>query len=215
MATAICRRFSSLPSALSAKESGQRSRQVRLAHQEQIDAAGGAAAFGNRPDDQRLAALHVAGGEHAGHAGHPVGVAPDVAALGQLDAELSSSPLRSGPRKPIASSTRSASSSNSLPGTFSNDILPSLRTSSTFEPCSFLTRPCSSPLKRCVDDRVHAIAALFVRGRYAEDVRPERPRVVCRAGVRRLRQQLELVHGQCALRDAPCRGSRRRCRRRR
>ena len=46
---------------------------------------------------------------------------------------------------------------------------------------------------------VHALAALFVRGRHAEDVGPQRPRVVGRARVRRLRQQLELVHGQRAL----------------
>ena len=58
-----------------------------------------------------------------------------------LTPKFSSRPWRSGPRNPIASSTRSTSISNSVPGTFSNDIRPSLRTSSTFEPCSFLTRP--------------------------------------------------------------------------
>ena len=116
-----------------------------------------------------------------------------------LTPKFSSSPWRSGPRNPIASSTRSTSISNSVPGTSSNDILPSLRTSSTFEPWSFLTRPCSSPLKRCVDTEIHALAALFMRGRHAEDVRPLRPWVVGRARVRRSRQQLELMNRQRAL----------------
>ena len=73
------------------------------------------------------------------------------------------------------------------------------RRSSTLTPCSFATRPCSSPVKRCVETRVDALAALFVRGRHAEDVRPLRPRIVGGALVRRPRQQLELVHRRGAL----------------
>src|SRR5438309_324343 len=60
-------------------------------------------------------------------------------------------PLRSGPRKPIASSTRSTSSANSLPGTGLNSTRPPARTRSTFTPCSCLTRPWPSSVKRSVD----------------------------------------------------------------
>ena len=62
--------------------------EIAAAHEEQIDAAGGGAAFGDGPDDQRLAALHVASGENAGDAGHPVRIAPDVAALGEFHSQL-------------------------------------------------------------------------------------------------------------------------------
>src|SRR5476649_354367 len=63
------------------------SRQVGVAHQETIDAARTAQALGNRPHNQRLAALHVARGEDAGHAGHPVGVAAHGASLGERNAK--------------------------------------------------------------------------------------------------------------------------------
>ena len=49
---------------------GQRLR----AHQVFVDGAGGAAAFVDGPDDQRLAAAAVAGGEHARHAGGELAV---------------------------------------------------------------------------------------------------------------------------------------------
>src|SRR5688572_12515826 len=44
-------------------------RQVAETHQELIDGPGGLTAFPDGPDDQRLAAAHVAGREHLGHAG--------------------------------------------------------------------------------------------------------------------------------------------------
>src|SRR3989454_9054990 len=72
--------------------SGKRCREVRLAHQVAIDPARGGAALGNGPDDQRLAPLHIAAGENAGDARHPVGVTPDIAALGELHAELGEHP---------------------------------------------------------------------------------------------------------------------------
>ena len=82
----------------------------------------------------------------ARYAGHPSLVAPHVAAIGQLHAEIGEQPLPlRADRNPIASNTRSTSISNSLAGTGSNDILPSLRTSSTFEPWSFVTRPDRRP----------------------------------------------------------------------
>ena len=42
-------------------------RQVRRSHQEFVDGARALAAFADRPDHQRLAAAHVAGGKHLGH----------------------------------------------------------------------------------------------------------------------------------------------------
>src|ERR1022692_538122 len=47
-------------------------RQLAGAHQVLVDVAGGVAAFGDGPDDQGLAAAHVAGGEDAGDGGHVV-----------------------------------------------------------------------------------------------------------------------------------------------
>ena len=53
-------------------------------------------------------------------------------------------------------------------------------------------------------DRVEPLAAFFVRGRHAEDVRPRRPRIARRARVGRPRQQLELMDAARAL---PMRGA--------
>src|SRR5690606_22850211 len=62
--------------------------ELAAAHQVQIDAAGGLAAVGDGPDDQGLPALAVAGGEHAGDAGHEAIVDLQVAAGIALGAEL-------------------------------------------------------------------------------------------------------------------------------
>src|SRR3712207_7433070 len=45
-----------------------RSRQLAAAHEELVHAAGGLPALADGPDDQALAAAHVAGGEDAGDA---------------------------------------------------------------------------------------------------------------------------------------------------
>ena len=65
-----------------------RSGQLRLAHEVPVDVRGGRAALGDRPDDERLAAPGVAGDEHAGGGGLVVVLAADVAAVGELRAEL-------------------------------------------------------------------------------------------------------------------------------
>jgi hypothetical protein len=60
---------------------GSYSRQIRRAHQKLADGAGAEAAFADRPDDERLAAAHVAGGEHVGPRGLIIrGVGPRIAA---------------------------------------------------------------------------------------------------------------------------------------
>src|SRR5438093_12173155 len=63
-------------------------RQYRLAHQVVVDAPGGVAAFGDRPDDERLAAAHISRREYARDTRHLVAVRLHVAASVQLDAEL-------------------------------------------------------------------------------------------------------------------------------
>src|SRR5581483_1606692 len=66
-----------------------RSRQIRTAHEEPVAFAGGAAALVDGPDDQALAAAHVAGGEHAGDVGVEAAVLRlGVAAHVLLHAEL-------------------------------------------------------------------------------------------------------------------------------
>jgi hypothetical protein len=59
---------------------------IGVACELEVNATGGAAPLGDGPHDQRLAALHVAGGEDARNAGHLVLVPPDIAALGHLHA---------------------------------------------------------------------------------------------------------------------------------
>src|SRR5207247_7059335 len=61
-------------------------RQHRFAHEVAVDAAGGVAALGDRPDDERLATTHVARGEDAGDARHFVAVGLHVATGVQLHA---------------------------------------------------------------------------------------------------------------------------------
>src|SRR5687767_2878318 len=66
----------------------QRRPEVAAAHQELIDPACRLAALADRPDDQRLPAAQIAGGEDARDASHVVLVRDDVAALVQLEPEL-------------------------------------------------------------------------------------------------------------------------------
>ena len=64
----------------------KRLRQLGIAHEEGVDAAGGFAAFGDRPDYQRLAAAHVARCKHSRYRGHVVIVRLDVAAVVEIHA---------------------------------------------------------------------------------------------------------------------------------
>ena len=123
---------------------------VLLHAEKAINRRRGPSAIVDRPDDERLAALHVAGGKHAGHAGHPLLVAPDGAAIGQTHVEIVSRGLFSGPTKPIASSTRSAVISNALPGTGSKDARPSVDDANDLLPVQRANRPRSSPTNSVV-----------------------------------------------------------------
>src|SRR5438876_11342280 len=62
--------------------------EIAATHEEFIHAAGGLAAFADCPDHQGLSAAKIAGGEDAGHAGHVVLIRDDIAALVELEAEL-------------------------------------------------------------------------------------------------------------------------------
>src|SRR5882724_224376 len=63
-------------------------RQARRPHQERIDGPRAEAAFADRPDDERLSAAHVAGGEHFSQRGLVVGgVGAHIAARVEFDAE--------------------------------------------------------------------------------------------------------------------------------
>src|SRR5262245_57932883 len=64
-------------------------RQKARTHQELVDRAGALPPFTDRPDDQRLAAPHVAGGEEFGDRGPVVDrVGADIAAGVELDTGL-------------------------------------------------------------------------------------------------------------------------------
>src|SRR5688500_10312443 len=71
-----------------ALEQLHRRSEIAATHEEGVDAAGGLAAFADGPDDERLTAADVAGGEHAGHARHVILVRDHVAAVVELQAEL-------------------------------------------------------------------------------------------------------------------------------
>ena len=62
-----------------------------------------------------------------------------------------SSPPRVGPRNPIASSTRSTSSSNALSGTGVKESRPFSRCMATWVACSAVTCPAALPENRSVD----------------------------------------------------------------
>src|SRR5436853_7552665 len=69
------------------------SRQHCFSHQKPIDTFGGAAAIGNRPDDQRLSAGHVTGSEYCRHVRRFLVIDGDVAARVDSHAELCEQPV--------------------------------------------------------------------------------------------------------------------------
>ena len=142
-----------------------------------VDAARALAPFPDRPHHQRLSAPHVAAGEHA--RGPWSGSRVDLRRCPRSvssHAELREHACRgSGPRKPRASSTRSQSSSNSLPGTSFITGRPLSCAHSRRTPCSFFTLPCSSPLKRLVLMLQSRVTPSSCDDRGAQDHRPVGP----------------------------------------
>lgn len=121
-----------------------------MAHEVVVNAAGGAAAFGNGPDDQGLAALHIARGKDARHAGHPVLIPPDVAAVGEPHAELAQQSVALRTYEPHRQQDQVDLYLELGPGTGLKLIRPFSVVISTRWACSFLTFP-SSPEKRVVE----------------------------------------------------------------
>ena len=184
-------------------------RQVGRAHQAQVDGAGALAAFADGPDHQRLAAAHVAAGEDlllAGLVLDRVGQRRCRACRARRPASLIM-PSCTGPRKPMASSTRSALSTNSVPGIGWN-------LSSARAQCSALTTP-FSPSKRTVATAKSRTTPSSWRRGGAHLHRPVRPgeRLVLLLG--RGGHDLDLGDRERALAVARCRCSPSRCRRRR
>src|SRR6266542_5052839 len=94
--TGGCGRFSGPP--FNAPSSA---RQEARPHQEFVDRAGALPAFADRPDDQRLAAPHVAGGEDRGYRGLIIErVGGDIAARVELDPGLVQHPRPARPEEP-------------------------------------------------------------------------------------------------------------------
>src|SRR4051812_17745847 len=73
--------------------------EIGHAHEIFVYCAGGFAAFVDGPDDERLTAAQVAGGEDAFQAGHVVAAGLHVAARIELEAELLDRPALLGAQK--------------------------------------------------------------------------------------------------------------------
>ena len=187
-----------------------RGRQRGRAGQEAVHGGGGGAALGDRPDDQRLAAARVAGDEDARRRWwRRRRRARRCRARRARRPSCSSSPACSGPVKPIASSTSSAGISRSVPSTGWNRRQSTSTSRSARTPAVVVAEEL---LRR---HGVDPLAALLVGRGDPEDHRVRRPRLAGRALVGRPRHDLQLGDRRGALPDATCRGSRRRCRRRR
>ena len=218
-----------------AKTSRRSARQGGRSHQELVDRVRGLAALADRPDDQRLAAPHVAGGEHLRHRRLIASrCRPRRCRAGRASTpSVLSMPSCTGCTKPMASSTRSALRSNSVPGIGLN--LSSTRTQS-----SFCTWP-FSPVNFCVItaksrsapsswlDEVRSFSGQFgqvrslslLLGRLRHDLEVASPRArpagsTCRCSRSRYRRRRSPPHacrrrGSAARRRAARRATRRFC----
>ena len=147
-----------------------------------IDAAGGLAAFADRPDHERLAAAHVAAGEDARHAGACSLVGLDVAALVELQAELGDDAVGLGTdenpspaaRGPPARSSRCRAPPSSAAGRRCGDPFDVHR----LQP----GHPARLAEELLGQDAPEPLAAFLVRAAGAQLHRPVRPGLVGRAG---------------------------------
>src|SRR5262245_52988477 len=172
---------------------------VGLAHEVEVHPASARAALGDGPYDQGLPALHVAAGEDAGRARHPGPIAPDVAPVGELEAQLID-------RAPALRTEEAHREQHEIDGerelAAGDGAKVQASTLADHVDLHGLERLDATALvadQALGGDRVHTLAALLVRRGDAEDVRPLGPGVVGRAHVGWPRQQLELVNGACAL----------------
>src|SRR3954452_3960309 len=184
-------------------DSGQRTRRRRnrcretgLTAQVPVDGGGGAAALGDSPDDQRLAAAHVPGGEDARDRGGVRAVPGDVTPLVEIDAEAVEQARPFGPGEAHGQQHQVSAQL-------------ALGTGHWVEPLGGGERQRPAPARVVAEElqrgyRVGALAALLVRARYPVDHRVGGPRLVAGPDRGRLGQDLELVHRGRAL---PVRGA--------
>src|SRR6266542_6798468 len=173
--------------------------EVGAAHHVGVHAARRAPPLGDGPDDEGLAALHVARREDPRHARHPVGVPPDIAALGELDAELGEHPGALGSEEAHGEERQVAGKDELGAG----DLLErdaaivlhhlDLRDLQANEASPLVAE--QAPGR----DGVDALAALLVSGGDAVNIGPLGPWVVGNPPIGRARQDLELVDGERAL----------------
>src|SRR5438309_5504379 len=177
----------------------QRGRQVGGAHQVRVDSPGRAATLGDGPDDQRLTPLHVAAGEDAGHARHPVGVAPDGAALGEPDSELLEQARALGAEE-AHGQQHQVGVQRELAARDGREVEPpALADQLHADPVQPADVPVGVAGEALGRHGVDALAALLVGRGDPEDIGPLGPGIVRSAAVGWPRQQLELVHGARAL----------------
>src|ERR1035438_3176427 len=162
-------------------------RQLGGAGEEAVDALGGFAAFGDGPDHQRLAAAHIAGGEHAGDARHVIAVGGHVAARVERYAELFDHAVFHG-----AEETHGEQHQVGLNGEFAPADRFELGRRPDAQGVQLVHLAAIVAGETGGGDSPIARAAFFVRGFDAQLHGPERPRGGRRAIVGRFGQQLEL-----------------------
>src|SRR5438309_3089550 len=175
-----------------AGRTGPPSGQPRRPHEHAVATTRGLSALSDRPDDERGAAVGVAGAEDTGQAGLVVGVDGNVAAGIAVDTELFDETLVDG-----MDEAHRQQDEVGVHGELAPRHVRELRTSVDVAHLDtngvhLLDTPVRST-EVCGLDAVVALAALLVRRRRAHDERPQRPGVVLGARVRWSRQQLELV----------------------
>ena len=169
-----------------------------VADQVVVDRVGGVAALGDRPDDQALAAGHVAGGEDLLDARPLVRVGLDVAHRVELDAELLEHPLALGADEAHRQQDEVGGVHGLGPGDL--DELGAAVLDLHLDPDGLQALDAAVLAEEAPGvDRVFALAPFLVGGGDAEDVRPLRPGVVRDAGVRGAGDDLELVDAEAAL----------------
>ncbi len=176
-----------------------------LPHQPGVDPGCARTALGDRPHDEALAAAHVAAGEDARLVGHEHGIALDVAARIEVDAELLEQAL-------LLRAEKTHRQEHQLHGQLEVGALDLLELAVDHLHLVGTQRAHVAVVvgKEALGvDAVDTVATLLVGRRHAEHVRPRRPRVGGGAGLGRPRQDLELVHrcGALAVRCAQAVGA--------
>ena len=175
-------------------------RQRGLAHEVEVDGAGGLPALGDGPDHQRLPPGRVASREHSGNAAHAVGVDGDVAPAVQSHADLRQHAVRLGVQEPHGQQGQLGLDLELAAGDLDHGGTAAVGPFLPLDPhrVQFLQSAVASR-EGLGQHRVVADAALFVGRRRPQDHGPLGPGVVGGSLVGRLGQQFQLVHHLGAL----------------